>query len=229
MTDRDVCFCCLEEAKEGEEVFLPCCGKCYCKKCSEEASMRSFFESRGCPLCRKTDHIRIAVEYTQFHDFRITLEKDGNAEVYSTSARCSRYISAEYVRAFQEAIKLCSQTCEWKIEPNLTPEGGRTHHLICDRTTEAKIDLIREEFMYNLTRTTYDYLAHIVTTKYRRAERPPALRYFVGHSEENPVWERKDVPIKFTDHISQLIRIDNVAMRMVQLKGMDVNTLSRTD
>ena len=207
---------------------MPCCGKYICKKCSEKEAMRIFFESSGCPLCRKTKHLRVLVEY-RHPDFRITLEKDGNVEVYSASDRCSRYVSAEYVRAFQEAIKLCSRSCEWRVETVRSENGvvSRCHHLICDRTTEAKIDLVREEFTYNMTRVICDYLAHVVM-KYRRAERPPALRYFVAHTRENPVWERETAIIRFEDSISQLIRIDNIAMRMVQLKGINIDVLSRT-
>ena len=225
MAEGDVCFCCLEDVKDEEKVCLPCCGKYYCETCSKKERMRSFFDSRGCPLCRKTKHLQVVVEYVQT-DFRITLEKDGNSEVYSVSDRCSRYISAEYVRAFREAIKLCSQTCEWRVEPNLaTNDGGTLHHLICDNATEEKIDLIRKEFLRRLTDITCDYLSHIVM-KYRRERRPPALSRFVAHSSENPAWKSEDASIKFTDHMSPLIRIDNVALRMVQLKGVDVDALS---
>ena len=89
--------------------------------------------------------------------------------------------------------------------------------MICDRITEAKIDIIREEFLENMIGIVCDYLAHVVT-KYRRTERPPMLQHFITHTKETPVWQNKDLPIKFRDKISQQIHIDNVALKMVQLK-----------
>lgn len=199
MSEREVCFCCLEEVGDAERKVLPCCGKYYCATCAEKESMENFFETRGCPLCRKTDFVDVKLDLL-LDEPRIVLKKDGNVETYFLSERCQRYVQK---RLFLDS---CHEGIVLLVERGVV-DGIDSMELPRIEAAEGAIHELMMKYWEKCMRYACEHLGH-AAGRYRRDQIPPILRHFVAHTNETLEWG--GVRVKFYETTHHAINVQNL-------------------
>lgn len=203
MSEREVCFCCLQEMSDEERRVLPCCGKARCATCAEDESMKEFFETRGCPLCRRTDFVVLTLLHHLDDPGTIVLKKDGNVETYVLSDRCARYLQRMFVVSIHRGIALL-------VNEGVVDGNDSTERLPRTARAAEKIHEMMLEYAAECRSSACEYLAH-ATKRYSRDEVPPILRLFVAHTMDTPAWN--DVPMHFREVTCQVFNFDDLVSK----------------